>query len=116
MARTELVQAGRFLKKFFILLLLVFISDRIIGTLIEITYNNAPQGDMATFAHSINNPTEDIFIYGSSRAVHGYDCKILTDTLGYSCFNSGRENSTILYHNTILKEMLQKHTPKIVVL
>ena len=93
-----------------------FFVDRIIGSLLENAYKNAPQGDIKTFAHSITNPSEDIFIYGSSRAVHGYDQQIFTDTIGLSCFNSGRENSNILYHAAILKEMLKKHTPKIVVL
>ena len=101
---------------FFILLVLLFVFDRIIGTLLENAYQNAPQGDIKTFAHSITDPTEDIFIYGSSRAVHGYDPKIFMDSLRLSCFNSGRENSNILYHSAILKEMLKKHTPKIVVL
>jgi len=105
MTKEETRHITRFAKKFLILLILLFAFDRGVGTLIETAYNNAPQGDITTFAHSITDPTEDIYIYGSSRAVHGYDCQIFTDSLGYSCFNSGRENSTILYHNTILDEM-----------
>ncbi|HEY2728023.1 MAG TPA: hypothetical protein VGI61_12675 [Parafilimonas sp.] len=116
MTKEEVKQVGRLFKKLLILLVLLFVFDRIIGTLLENAYQNAPQGDIKTFAHSITNPTEDIFIYGSSRAVHGYDPQIFTDTLGLTCFNSGRENSNILYHSAILKEMLKKHTPKIVVL
>lgn len=116
MTKQEIKQAARLFKKLFILLVLLFVFDRIIGTLIEEAYKNAPQGDIKTFAHSITNPSEDIYIYGSSRAVHGYDTKTFTDSLGLSCFNSGRENSNILYHTAILNEMLKKHTPKIVVL
>jgi hypothetical protein len=116
MTKEEIKHIGRFTKKFLILLLVLFVCDRVIGTLIEKAYNDAPEGDVNTFSHSINNPKEDIYIYGSSRAVHGYDCKVFTDSLGYSCFNNGRENSTILYHNTILNEMLKKHEPQIVIL
>ena len=116
MTKEEIKHVGKFFKKFFILLAILFILDRIIGTLLENAYQNAPQGDIKVFAHSITNPSEDIFIYGSSRAVHGYDTRVFTDTLNLSCFNSGRENSNILYHATILKEMLKKHNPKIVVL
>jgi hypothetical protein len=116
MTKEEVKQVGRLFKKILILLVLLFVFDRIIGTLLENAYQNAPQGDIKTFAHSITNPSEDIFIYGSSRAVHGYDPQIFTDSLGFTCFNSGRENSNILYHAAILKEMLKKHTPKIVVL
>ncbi|MEP6684944.1 MAG: hypothetical protein ABJA35_16845 [Parafilimonas sp.] len=116
MTKEEVKQVGRLFKKLFILLILLFVFDRIIGTLLENAYKNAPQGDIKTFAHSITDPTEDVFIYGSSRAVHGYDPEIFTDSLGLSCFNSGRENSNILYHSSMLKEMLKKHTPKVIVL
>ena len=98
-----------------ILLVLLFILDRLIGTLLENAYRNAPQGDIKTFTHSITNPVENIFIYGSSRAVHGYDTRIFTDSLGLSCFNCGRENSNILYHTVILQEMLKKHSPEIII-
>ncbi len=116
MTKEETKQVGRLFKKLFILLVLLFVFDRIIGTFLENAYKTAPQGDIKTFTHSITNPSEDIFIYGSSRAVHAYDPAIFTDSLGLSCFNCGRENSNILYHTAILKEMLKKHTPEIVVL
>ena len=116
MTKEEVKHVGRLFKKLFILFVLLFVFDRIIGTLLENAYKNAPQGDIKTFAHSITDPTEDIFIYGSSRAVHGYDPKIFSDSLNLACFNSGRENSNILYHSAILKEMLKKHKPKIIVL
>src|SRR6516225_86407 len=116
MTKEEVWEVGKFFKKFIILLVLVFIGDRVVGTLLENAYKKAPLGNIKTFAHSITDPKEDIFIYGSSRAVHGYDTRVFTDTLGLSCFNSGRENSNILYHTSILDEMLKKHKPKVVVL
>ena len=116
MTKEEARQAGRLFKKISILLVLLFILDRLIGTLLENAYKNAPQGDIKTFTHSITNPVENIFIYGSSRAVHGYDTRIFTDSLRLSCFSCGRENSNILYHTVILQEMLKKHSPEIIVL
>ena len=116
MTREEVRQVGRLLKKIFLLLVLLFTLDQLIGTLLENAYKNAPQGDIKTFTHSITNPVENIFIYGSSRAVHGYNTRIFTDSLQLSCFNCGRENSNILYHTVILKEMLEKHSPEIIVL
>ncbi|MBV9963018.1 MAG: hypothetical protein JO072_12290 [Parafilimonas sp.] len=116
MTKEEVKQVSRLFKKLLILLVLLFVFDRLIGTWLQHAYQNAPQGDIKTFAHSITDPAEDIFIYGSSRAVHGYDPEIFADSLGLSCFNSGRENSNILYHSAILKEMLKKHTPKVIVL
>jgi len=116
MNKKELNHAGRLLKNLFILIVLFFIVDRLLGLWLQHKFNNVPQGDIQTFAHSITNPSEDIFIYGSSRAMHGYDCAVFKNELGYSCFNNGKENSTILYHNLVLDEMLKKHIPKIIIL
>ena len=116
MTREEARQVGRLFKKICILFVLLFVLDWLIGTFLENAYKNAPQGDIKTFTHSITNPVENIFIYGSSRAVHGYDTRIFTDSLQLSCFNCGRENSNILYHTVILEEMLKKHSPEIIVL
>ena len=63
MTKEEVRQAGRLFKKISILLVLLFILDRLIGTLLENAYRNAPQGDIKTFTHSITNPVENIFIY-----------------------------------------------------
>jgi len=116
MNKKELNHAKRLLKNLFILIVLFFIVDRLLGLWLQHKFNNVPQGDIKTFAHSITNPSEDIFIYGSSRAMHGYDCAVFKNALGYSCFNNGKENSTILYHNLVLSEMLKKHIPKIIIL
>ena len=116
MTKTEKQHITRFLKKLLLLLVICFIVDRTLGTIVERLYVHVPQGDIKTFSHTLNKPKEDVFLFGSSRVVHGYDPRVFTDTLGYSCFNSGRENSTILYHTTILDAAIKKHVPKIIVL
>ncbi len=116
MNKKEHQQAFRLLKNLLILVVLFFVVDRLLGLWLQHRFKNVPQGDIKTFAHSITNPSEDIYIYGSSRALHGYDCNEFTKVLGYSCFNNGKQNSTILYHDLILNEMLKKHVPKIIIL
>jgi len=116
MNQKEKKHLSRFLKNLIILIVLFFIIDRLLGKWLEHRFNTVPQGDIKTFAHSITNPSEDIFIYGSSRAMHGYDCTVFSNVLQTSCFNNGKENSTILYHDMILNAMLKKHVPKIIIL
>lgn len=116
MTKTEKQHIAKFLKKLLLLLVICFIVDRTLGTIVERLYAHVPQGDIKTFSHTLNKPKEDIFLYGSSRVVHGYDPRVFADTLGLSCFNSARENSTILYHTTILNATVKKHVPKIVLL
>lgn len=116
MTKTEKQHISKFLKKLLLLLVLCFLVDRGVGTIVERLYNQVPQGDIKTFSHTLNKPKEDIFLFGSSRVVHGYDTRVFTDTLGLTCFNSARENSTILYHTAILGAVLKKHKPKVIVL
>ncbi len=116
MTRQERQDALKLIKKLIILIAIMLVVDRTVGSAIEYLYNTKPQGDLKTFSHSINNPKEDIMVYGSSRGVHGYKSSVLTDSLGLTAFNASRENSLILYHSTILNWALKKHKPKIIIL
>ena len=107
----------KFFKKLFILLVIMFAVDRGVGSIIEYYFTNQPMGDAASFAHAINEPKEDILIYGSSRAVHTYDPRVFTDTLGLSCFNCGRNASNVIYHSAILPAAINgSHKPKAIIL
>lgn len=104
-------------KKILILLVIMFAIDRGVGSVIEYYFQNEPMGDGAAFSHAINNPKEDILIYGSSRAVHTYDPRVFTDSLGYSCYNCGREATNVIYHSAILPAAINgAHQPKAIIL
>jgi len=107
----------KLIKKLFVLLLIMFVVDRVVGSIIEYYWKKEPMGDAAAFSHAINNPTEDILIYGSSRAVHTYDTRVFTDSLGLSCFNCGREATNVIYHAAILPSAIDgNHKPKVIIL
>lgn len=107
----------KFFKKLFLLLVIMFVVDRVVGSIIEYYFTNQPMGDSASFAHAINDPKEDILIYGSSRAVHTYDPRVFTDTLGLTCFNCGRNASNVIYHSAILPAAINgSHKPKAIIL
>jgi hypothetical protein len=107
----------KFAKKLIILLAIMFVVDRGLGSIIQYYFENEPLGDAAAFAHAINNPTEDVLIYGSSRAVHTYDTKIITDSLGLSAYNCGRNGSNVVYGSAILPGALEgSHKPKLIII
>lgn len=107
----------KFFIKAFILLVIVFIGDRLFGSIIEYYFRNEPLGDDAAFSHAINNPQEDILIYGSSKAVHTYDTRVFTDSLHMSSYNCGRNGSNIIYGAALLPAALEgNHPPKLIVL
>ncbi|MFT4153266.1 hypothetical protein [Parafilimonas sp.] len=116
MTREEIHHVIRFFKKLFILAALLFVLDRGLGLFFQYLYERKPPPDIQAFNHVMNTPLEDVYIFGSSKAVHGYVSNVFADTLGLTCFNAGREQTNILYADIVMSEMLRKHAPKLVIL
>lgn len=57
----------------------------------------------------------DVLILGPSTANHHYDCKIIEDSLGMTCYNAGRDGQNIIYDAMVLEGFLTRCTPKMVV-
>lgn len=107
----------KFFKKLFIFIVIMFIVDRGVGSILQYYFENEPLGDAAAFAHAINNPQEDILIYGSSRAVHTYDTEVFEDSLHLSTYNCGRNGSNVVYGSAILPGALEgPELPKLIIL
>ena len=116
MLNSQLKDAGKLLLKIFIFIIILFVCDRLIGKKLDKKYDETHQGNISVIGHVIQNPTEDMFIYGPSLAVHGMKPDIFTDTLGYSCYNAGRESSQTQYAYITMQWSLKKHIPKLIVL
>lgn len=57
----------------------------------------------------------DVLILGPSTANHHYDCRIIEDSLGMTCYNAGRDGQNIIYDAMVLEGFLTRCTPKLVV-
>lgn len=57
----------------------------------------------------------DVLILGPSTAYHHYDCKIIENSLGMTCYNAGRDGQNIIYDAMVLEGFLTRCTPKLVV-
>lgn len=57
----------------------------------------------------------DVLILGPSTANHHFDCRILKDSLGMSCYNAGRDGQNVIYNAMVLDAFLTRCTPKMVV-
>lgn len=58
----------------------------------------------------------DLLIFGASRACHGYITSIFEDSLKMTSYNVGRDGLNIFYQLAMLKSILKRHTPKIIIL
>lgn len=67
-------------------------------------------------AQALFSRTADILILGSSRANHSFDCKVLEDSLGMSCYNAGRDGQNMAYDAMVFFSYMERHKPKMVIL
>lgn len=102
----------------YILLLLFFTValDFSLGKLYETLYFSEENIKNDKMVYSILEMHEDVLIFGSSRAMHHYNPKIMKDSLKMTCFNAGIGGQNIYFHLAILEYALEKFKPKIVIL
>lgn len=106
----------KFLLKLSACFALLFILDMGIGKLLKKFYFKQESGFNFLTTYSIEKTKADILILGSSRAVNIFNTTIFGKRTGLSCFNAGRNGEPIFYHYAVLKAVVKRYTPKIVLL
>lgn len=89
----------------------LFVIDRLGGVLLDRQYAKSYNNENRAYRFA----NEDILILGSSRASHHYDPRIISDKMGLTCHNYGKDGQRIFYHYGILNLILSHHSPKIVI-
>lgn len=105
-----------FFFKFIVLFIFVFVSDFLLGNLLSYYYFKQKRGADYLTTYSIDSTKADLLIFGSSRASHHYQPSIFENHLNLTCFNVGRDGSFIFYHYAVLKAILKRYSPKIIIL
>ena len=105
-----------FLRKLFFFFVLIFLLDYSIGNILKYFYFRQDSGLQYRTTYSIEKTKADILIFGSSRANHHYDPRVFEKRLNFSFYNAGRDGNYILYHLAVLKAVLKRYSPKIVIL
>ncbi len=110
----------RMLKKILINIVLVgitvFVFDLLIGKSLNYNYFKAVEGENFQITHAMEKTKADVLIIGSSRANHHYIPKMIQDSLNLSCYNAGMDGCVLLYQNAILKSVLKRYVPKVIIL
>lgn len=87
---------GKFLIKLSVFAVLLFGIDRGIGVAMAFFSDHAIGGYVAHHNYMNNEMSKDVLVFGSSRAVHHYDAKMIEDSLGLTCYNCGQDGSGII--------------------
>ncbi|HEX2936721.1 MAG TPA: hypothetical protein VHO72_15305 [Bacteroidales bacterium] len=105
-----------FLLKLAIFLVIVIALDFAAGSVLRYFYFKQESGLLYRTTYSIEKTTADVLVIGSSRATYHYIPVTFEKELNLTFYNAGHIGSSILYHTAILKSVLTRYTPKIVIL
>ncbi len=100
-----------FSKRLCLFAVCLFAADRLIGTALKKGYENYPDA----VYYGVNQCSQDLLLFGSSRCSHHYVPDILSGSLGGSCYNLGHDGQNIYYHYGLLKSVLERHKPEMVI-
>lgn len=105
-----------FLLKIAAFFAVVFLLDFMIGNLLKKFYFRQESGYDFLTTHSIENVKADIVIFGSSRAVNLFNPNVFEREMKMTCYNAGRVGEPIFYHYAVLKSVLKRYKPKMILL
>ena len=110
-------QKMKFVKKLLIVITLLFVFDFAIGSLLQNLFFSQKSGLNYRTTYVLNEVESEIIILGSSRANHHYDPQIFSEIFNnLSCYNAGRDGQHILFQYAMLKGILKRYNPKIIIL
>lgn len=107
------------MKKYLIKIALFFslmvAIDVAYGFVAEYLFAHAKGGDTGRLFYINQVQEENVLVFGSSRAMHHYDPRILEDSLAMSCYNCGKDGHGILTMYPILVNVTNRYSPKVII-
>lgn len=97
-------------------LVILFLLDLSIGRLMKYFYFKQTSGLLYRTTYSIDSTNAEILIFGSSTANHHYYPDSFEKRMNMSLYNAGRDGISIFYHYSILRCVLKRYSPKMVIL
>lgn len=105
----------KFLIHIFIFFAIVAIIDIGFGFVGRYLNSHAKGGDTYNHFYIANEMKDSVLIFGSSRAIHHFNPKILEDSLGMKVYNCGLDGNGILYNYGRLLTILDRYKPKMII-
>ncbi len=105
-----------FLGRFLLVCFLVIVFDQAVGRLLNHFYFKHEPVNHNSTTYVANYCDQQVLIFGSSRACYQYISNEIADKTKLTCFNAGVPGNYILYSYAMLKCVLKRYTPKVVVL
>lgn len=112
--------SGRFMTSFILKMLvlfsILFILDFSIGRIIKYFYFKQNSGFLYRTTYALEQTKAELLIMGSSYANHHYPTSQYANKLNMTVYNAGRDGNDIFYHYAMLKGILKRYSPKVIIL
>ena len=105
----------RFALNLAVLILILFVIDRVAGNITKRFYFSQVAGANYRTTYAMDSTTADILVFGSSRASHHYVPEVFEDNLKMSFYNTGRDGNYLLYNAAIFQAIIKRYKPKIII-
>jgi hypothetical protein len=105
-----------FFIKAVVFVLILFLIDASLGRIVRYAFFRQKCGKYYRMTKSFEKVNDSILIMGSSHAVNHFYPEIIEKETGLSCYNAGVEGQRLLFVETLQKIILQRYSPKVLVL
>ncbi|MCH5347616.1 MAG: hypothetical protein J1E63_10920 [Muribaculaceae bacterium] len=105
----------RFITYILIFFCFIAVIDISIGYLARYLNSHAKGGDTKNHYYIAGEMTDSVLIFGSSRAIHHFNPKILEDSLGMTVYNCGLDGNGIIYNYGRLMSILRRYKPRVII-
>ena len=102
--------------KLLILFAGLIIGDKTIGALLQHYYFRSKHGEEKRLTYVLDSVADPVLVLGSSKAFRQYASPIIADSLRLPCYNAGKDKQGIYYPLAILKAVLLRYHPRVVIL
>lgn len=112
---TQTSDMKKFLIKVIIFFTFLSVLDYAAGRTFDYLSTHAKGGMTKRDNYICDELESDILLCGSSRCVHHYNPKIISDSLGLSCYNSGQDGNGIILLYGRLQMIKSHYEPKMII-
>ena len=107
------------MKKYLIKIVLFFVAvsvvDILFGKACQYMNDHSKGGGVKSRYYVCKESTEDVLVFGSSRAKHHYVPDVIEDSLKMTCYNTGEDGNGIIMCYGFLKMITERYTPKLII-
>jgi hypothetical protein len=105
-----------FCKSAIIILAAMFLIDWNLGSGLKLLYQKQTSGALFRSTYALDSTNADYLIFGSSRACHHYDPKVLEAMLKSTVYNCGRDGMGVIYNSAMVSAITARYKPKCVII